>query len=434
VNPPSGGPVSADRRSILHVDMDAFFVSVELLDHPELRGRPVVVGGNGPRGVVAAASYEARFHGVFSAMASATAMRLCPDAVFLDGRHGRYAEVSRRVMSIFGDATPLVEPLSLDEAFLDVTGVARSIGGPRVIARRIRARVLDEEGIECSVGIGPNKFIAKLASKQAKPTPSPSGPIPGAGIVEVQPDRVAEVLEQLPVRALWGVGPKTAEKLSRLGIVTVGDVARTPIEGLRSAVGGSASEHVWALAHGKDDRPVVPNIAAKSISKEETFVSDRFSVDELLVDLSRMADAVGDELRRVGVAARTVQLKVRFADFSSITRSVTLPTATDDGLELLRSATAMLSRVDCSVGVRLIGVGGTNLAAGGVRQLRLGGMDPLAGAAGDVRHELNAVVDDVRRRFGRSAIGPTRSVDAPREVRPWGPESGDGRGSPGGGQ
>ncbi len=417
-------------RSILHVDMDAFFVSVELLDRPDLRGRPVVVGGNGPRGVVAAASYEARFHGVFSAMASATAMRLCPGAVFLDGRHGRYSEVSRRVMAIFADVTPLVEPLSLDEAFLDVSGVTRSIGEPRAIARLIRRRVRDEEGLLCSVGIGPNKFIAKLASKMAKPAPSPTGPIPGAGIVEVQLERIAAVLEPLPIRALWGVGPKTAEKLSRLGIVTVSDVARTPIEGLRSAVGSSAAEHLWALAQGIDDRPVVADLDAKSISKEETFITDRFTVEELAQDLSRMADGVGDELRRADRAARTVQLKVRFADFSTVTRSTTLRTPTDDGLELLRCAEAMLAKIDCSVGIRLVGVGGTNLVDGGVRQLRLGGMDPAAGPAGDVRHELNTVVDDVRRRFGRTSIGPTRSVGTPREDRPWGPDSTDGRGSP----
>ena len=417
-------------RRILHVDMDAFFVSVELLDHPELRGTPVVVGGAGARGVVAAASYEARAYGVHSAMPSVTAQRLCPQAVFLDGRHGRYSEVSRRVMAIFGEATPLVEPLSLDEAFLDVTGSERALGPALTIARRIRRTVWEREHLTCSVGIAPNKFLAKLASERAKPTATPKGPVFGDGIVEVPADGIDDFLRPLPVRALWGVGPKTLERLQRLGIDTVADLADTPLPALTASVGRSAGRHLHDLAHGRDDRPVVPDVAAKSVSHEETFPSDRFDRADLEGELARMADAVASRLRSGEVVARTVTIKVRSGGFHTVTRSRTLPEPTDDGLAITRCAVELLGEVDVTSGVRLIGVGATNLVEARLRQPSLLPVaDDEAGSGS--REEVNRAVDSIRERFGSTAIGPARLTRGgrvrtfERGEQQWGP----GRGS-----
>lgn len=398
-------------RRILHVDMDAFFASVELLDRPELRGRPVVVGGTGPRGVVAAASYEARGYGVRSAMPSATARRLCPHAVFLDGRHARYREVSAEVMKLFGRVTPLVEPLSLDEAFLDVTGAIRALGAAEEIAARIRAEVAAEVGLSCSVGVASSKFLAKLASEQAKPVVGDRGPQPGPGVVVVAAGGELAFLHPLPVSALWGVGPATFAKLSRLGVSTVGDLAALPLKAVTAAVGDSVGRHLHELARGIDERPVVADQRPKSVSHEETFALDRTDRDGIRRELVRMADAVASRLRAAGMGGRTVQLKVRFGDFTTITRSHSVTGLLDDATAIWRIGAALLDEVDVGPGVRLVGLGVANLGEGAAEQLELdlSGATPSATATSS-RHAANEAVDAIRARFGPTAIGPAALV------------------------
>jgi DNA polymerase IV len=347
---PADRPDQRATATILHVDMDAFFVSVELLDRPELRGHPVVVGGDGDRGVVAAASYEARAFGVHSAMPSVQARRLCPQAVFIAGRHGRYAEVSTRVMAIFRDVTPLVEPLSLDEAFLDVAAAVRRLGPPSRIAEHVRERVLAEERLTCSVGVAGTKFVAKLASEAAKPKASPTGPVFGPGVVVVEPDETLAFLRPLPVRALWGVGPATLAKLDRMGVATVADLADLPEANLVAALGRSHGRHLHALANGRDSRVVEPERRVKSIGHEETYARDHFRRGTLERELTGFADAVAARMRAAGVVGRTVQIKVRFADFRTITRSSTLAVAVDDAPTLLGTARALLDEVDPTPG------------------------------------------------------------------------------------
>ncbi|MDZ7677112.1 MAG: DNA polymerase IV [Acidimicrobiales bacterium] len=410
----------ATASTILHVDMDAFFVSVELLRRPELRGQPVVVGGHGPRGVVAAASYEARAHGVFSAMPSVRAARLCPHAVFLPGDHATYAAVSARVMDLFREYTPLVEPLSLDEAFLDVSGVRRLHGDGRAVGLRIRERVLEQEGLTASVGVAPSKFIAKLASNEAKPTARAGGTLPGAGVVEVRPGDEIGFLHPLPVSALWGVGPVTLDRLHRIGVRTIGDLAGLDRGAVVAVLGTTTGSHLHRLSHGEDDRPVSPDLAPKSVSHEETFAADLTDPDRLTREVVRQADAVASRMRRAGLRGRTVTIKVRFGDFRTITRSTTLATAVDSGPMIARPAKRLLAEVDTTAGVRLLGVGVTGVSIDEPRQLSLDESDPGW-------DDASRAVDEIRQRYGERAIGPAiaagpTGVDLVRRgAQQWGP-------------
>lgn len=422
--------------TILHVDMDAFYASVELRRHPELRGQPVIVGGEGRRGVVAAASYEARLFGIHSAMPSTQALRLCPDAVFLPGDHAHYAEVSSSVMGIFRSFTPLVEPLSLDEAFLDVAGARRLHGEPEQIAHMIRRSVYDHEELTCSVGVAPNKFLAKLATEDAKPRPSATGPVFGPGVRVVSPEDVQRFLEPLPIRAIWGVGPATEARLDRLGVATVAELAQLPVETLVAAVGGAQGRHLHQLARGIDDRVVTPNQEAKSVSHEETFAVDIFEPERLSAEVVRMADAVAARLRLAARRGRTVSIKVRFGDFTTITRSVTLDGPSDSGSLIAREAKALLERVDATSGVRLLGVAVTGITNSDLgEQLSFDDLGSSHGA--EVRdnslewREAETAIDAIRVRFGDRSIGLASSLRrgrlAPKRAgeQQWGPDAPD---------
>jgi DNA polymerase-4 len=413
------------RREILHVDMDAFFVSVELRRRPDLIGQPVVVGGTGRRGVVAAASYEARRFGVHSALPSVVAQRRCPHAVFLPGDHALYSEVSGQVRSIFDRYTPLVEPLSHDEAFLDVTGSVGLFGpGPR-IAARIRDDVRAELSLTCSVGVAPNKFLAKLASVEAKPVATPRGVEPGPGVVVVDAASVQAFLDPLPVERLWGVGPATLEKLHRIGVRRVADLVSIDSAALITALGRSQATHLVELAHGRDDRAVEPEREAKSIGHEETFETDKHDVAELRRELVRLADAVAQRLRSSDVGARTLTLKLRFdTGFQTITRSVTSTEPIDLAPEIVAALGPLLDAIDPSPGVRLLGVAGSNLGPV-TRQLTL---DDAAGEQPDWAAATGAL-DEIRRRFGTSAIGPASALEGGRlrvvrqGEQQWGPQA-----------
>ncbi len=389
--------------------MDAFFAAVEVLADPGLVGKPVIVGGPGARGVVASCSYEARSYGVRSAMPSVRARRLCPHAVFVPGRYNLYQEHSRRLHAVLRSFTPLVEGIALDEAFLDVTGGRRLWGGGPEIAAAIRARVLADTGLACSVGVAASKFLAKLASEAAKPRAGPPGapPSPGMGVMVVAPGSELAFLHPLPVGALWGVGPATQRRLDRFGIRTVGDLAAMPLATVTGALGEAQGRHLHALAWARDERPVEPDRAVKSIGHEETYAIDHHSLATLRTEALRMSDAVGNRLREADVAGRTVTLKVRFADFSTITRSRTVPRPVDTGTAVARVATELLEAVDPSPGVRLLGVSVSNLVPRPGEQLRLG---DVAGAGGgptrDREPAVARAVDEVRRRFGDAAVGP----------------------------
>jgi DNA polymerase-4 len=410
--------------SIVHVDMDAFFVSVELLDQPELRGKPVVVGGDGERGVVAAASYEARSFGIHSAMSSVQARRLCPHAIFLRGRYERYSEVSANVMAIFRDVTPLVEPLSLDEAFLDVSGALRLLGEAPVIARALRQRVLDEQGLTCSVGVASTKFVAKLATGAAKPKASEKGPQFGSGVFVVQPDETLGFLRPLPVESLWGVGPATFAKLHRIGVLTIADLADLPEENVVAVLGRSQGRHLHSLSNGHDERSVEPDRAMKSIGHEETFAHDHHLRSTLDRELVQFADAVASRLRAQGLVARTIQLKVRFGDFTTVTRSTTLAVSVDDSRSILEVGRQLLELVDPAQGVRLLGLSVSGLSSDSSKQLTFD-----EATSGPGWQEADRMIDEIRARFGDDAIGPAVSAGPDglrlkrRGNQQWGPDA-----------
>lgn len=408
--------------SILHVDMDSFYASVEVLHDPSLAGRPVIVGAAGDRGVVASCTYEARVFGIHSAMPSVQARRLCPAAVFVPARFDRYAEVSRRIHQIFTAFTPLVEGIGLDEAFLDVTGARRLFGPAPRIAAEIRDRILAELQLASSVGVGTTKSMAKLASKRAKPRVVAGRLEPGPGVVVVPPGEELAFLHPLPVSALWGVGAATGERLRRLGVTTVGDLAAIPTPTLVAALGASLGGHLHELACGRDPRGVEPVREAKSVGHEQTFAADLVEAAELRREAVRLADSVATRLRRRGLAGRNVTVKVRFSDFVTITRSETLPGPVDTGPEVAAAAHALLAAVDPTPGVRLLGVSVSMLGPGAARQLSLDDVGSAPAGAGapwsPAWGEAWRAVDDVRRRFGDGVVGPATVLAPGKPGRP----------------
>jgi len=410
--PRAGGPGQgvagwpADRGCpVLHVDMDAFFASVEIRERPELAGRPVVVAGGsnpaGDRGVVLSASYQARAFGVRSAMPVAQARRLCPQAEFVAPCFSHYAEVSRGVMALFREITPLVEPLSRDEAFLDVGGSVRRLGmSPAGIGEWIRGQVYDAHRVTCSVGVAPSKFLAKLASGLAKPD----------GLLVVPADGVLEFLHPLPLSVLWGVGRRTAQALSRLGCVTVADVARTPLPALRGAVGVASAQHLHELANGRDQRRVVPDRPEKSVGAEETFAHDVADRPMLLRELLRLVERATAALRSRGLCGRTVALKIRYPDFTTVTRSRTLADPTDSAPEVFAVVSELLDgNLPRGMAVRLLGVRVEQLVRGSATtQLALDG-----GAGKANWPDAERAADAARSRFGSAAVQLATLLEIP---------------------
>ncbi len=380
-------PKTSFERSILHVDMDAFYASVEVLDDPSLKGKPVIVGGTPEgRGVVSAASYEARAFGVRSAMSAARAVKLCPDGIFKRGRMDRYVEISQQIFAIYRDYTPLVEPLSIDEAFLDVSGSVRLFGSPVDIGWLIKQRIAAEVGLVASVGVASNKFLAKLGSDLEKPD----------GFVVIRPGEERELLAGLPVGRLWGVGKVAQAKLQDFGIHKVRDLLAVPPENLVRHF-GDHMHHLLELAVGHDTRPVIPDHDAKSIGNETTFSDDIADGQQLLEILNPLCDKVARRLRAAGFLASTLTLKARYPDFTTHTRSFTPPEPTDSDVEIRGHARRLLEHNLKRKGrpLRLIGITANNLTTGGQVQAEL-----FPDPAKQRDRELDRVLDDVRGRFG----------------------------------
>ncbi|TCK45740.1 DNA polymerase-4 [Leucobacter luti] len=394
--------------SMLHVDMDSFFVSVELLDYPELRGRPVVAAHDTPRSVVSAASYEARRYGVRSAMPVARAKQLCPELILIPPTFEKYRRASREVMAIFHEFTPLVEPLSIDEAFLDVAGSLKLFGSPSEIARAIRARVRERTQLPASVGLAATKFVAKLASQRAKPD----------GILEIPPARTVEFLHTLPIEAMWGVGQATARTLKSRAIHTVAELAREPLPSLTRLVGAASAQRLHALANGRDARVVETTRVEKSIGHEETFARDIVDSEFLERELLRLATRTGERLRDADLEARTIAIKVRWESFETISRSRTLHEATNSTQRIYQTARELFLGLGAAGRpVRLIGVRAEQLAPAG--------SDP-AGLWSDDEdwRAVDQAVDEVRGRFGAagvtsaSLLAGRRDVVDPRSLQP----------------
>lgn len=389
-------------RAIIHVDMDAFYASVEQRDRPGLKGKPVIVGADPRgRGVVATASYEARRYGVHSAMPISEAARRCPHAVFLPVDGAKYSRVSSQIMAILEGFSPLVEPLSLDEAFLDVTGTERLFGPAVAVARAIKERVRAETQLTVSAGVAPNKFLAKIASDLGKPD----------GLVEVKPGEEADFLAPLAIRKMWGVGKVGEAELKRMGIQTIGQLARTPTELLVKRF-GTAGEELWRLAHGVDDRPVLPWAPPKSIGAEETFARDTADTSLIERTLLGQSERVGRECREAGVRGWTVTLKLRFSDFRTITRSLTLSDPTDQARPIFQGARRLLQKERIGgLGIRLVGISMSNLEPSpGPLQLDL--FTPRE--KGD---RVSRAKDLVQAKFGYGAIGPASLLGHPARRR-----------------
>ncbi len=389
---------SDDGCPILHVDMDAFYASASLISRPELKGTPVLVGGGGNRGVVLSATYEARAFGVTAAMPMARARRLCPQASVVQPDYARYERISRAVMALFESITPAVEPLSLDEAFLDVSGARRRVGSPAQIARIIRDTIADEQGIACSVGVAPTKFVAKLASGLAKPD----------GLLVVPATDVVTVLHQLPVGALWGVGERTEETLQRLGLRTVGDLAHVPVDTLRRALGDNAGPALHDLAWGRDPRAVVPTRRERSIGADETFAYDVDDPVFIHRELLKLSERAAARVRTAGLVGRTVSIKVRFADFTTITRSRTLRDPTDVSQHIYATAKGLFDALGLQrARVRLVGVR--------LEQLLDAARAPIQGLLDEPAHgwrDADRAVDRASARFGAGAVRPASLVSS----------------------
>jgi DNA polymerase IV len=382
--------------------MDAFYASVEVRDRPDLAGRPVIVAGRSGRSVVLSATYPARAFGVRSAMPMARAVRLCPQATVIPPRHGLYAAVSKEVMAIFRSVTPLVQPLSLDEAFLDVSGAIRLLGSPATIGARIRSEVAAQQQITCSVGVAPNKFLAKLASVQCKPD----------GLLVIPVDGVREFLHPLPVSALWGVGERTGTVLARLGLRTVGDIAAVPVAALEAELGPAAAAHLSALAAGRDGRGVDTEVREKSVGSEETFETDISDPEVIRRELLRLARRTARSLRASGSAARTVVVKLRKADFKTITRSRTLPEPTDVTQTIYDTACELYAASGLSgqARLRLVGVRASGLVPASAAQTQLALGEPPT-----PWRDADAVIDRISGRFGHDAVRPAALVEPRRD-------------------
>ena len=402
---------------VLHLDMDAFFASVEVLAAPSLTGKPVVVGGTGPRSVVASASYEARVYGVRSAMAMSEARRRCPNLVVVPGRHDEYSKVSARLREILNSVSTKVEPISIDEAFLEVSGAHGLFGSSREIAAVLRARVRTELSLGCAVGVGRSKLIAKLASKAAKPIAGRNGPRDGLGVLVVTAAEEQDFLHRHEIRALPGVGPRTAERLTSLGVVTVGDLAIVGRERLVRLLGRTHGELLCDLANGNDSRQVNTDRSTRSIGREQTFATDDRDRSSLEARIRELASAVTTRLRRGELLARTISLKVRYGDFTTVTRSRSPGGSTRSHTEIADIAVELLGTLDVGSGVRLLGVSLSGLEPakiGSARQLALFDESREGDAQEETddlrREEVDSVTDEIRRRFGDGAISPASSV------------------------